>query len=92
MNYNQMVSFWKMQSAPQPSGNIFSHKEIITSSTAIHYIEIVGDTANVLVTRVKDLGNGAENIFYNFIWINKNNKWYLFREFVHQRSMPKFIK
>ncbi|HEY2726979.1 MAG TPA: hypothetical protein VGI61_07385 [Parafilimonas sp.] len=87
MDYNQMIYFWKMQLSKQTS-NSFNHQAIVTQKTTIHYMEILGDTGYVLLTRIKDLGNGPEPIFYNLIWINKNNQWYLLREIVHQRTMP----
>ncbi|MEP6465093.1 MAG: hypothetical protein ABJB05_02255 [Parafilimonas sp.] len=90
MDYAQMVYFWKMQAGKQPMANTFNHKNISTESTTIHYIEILGDTGYVLLTRVKDFGNGPEPVFYSLIWINKNNKWYLLREIVHQRTLPNF--
>lgn len=90
MNYNQMVSFWKMQATRQPTSKVFSHKAIINQSTTIHNIEILGDTAYILLTRVKDLGSSPEPMFYVLIWTFKKGNWYLFREIVHQRTMPKF--
>lgn len=89
MDYRQMVYFWKMQLNKQ-TANSFNLQSIVTKKTTIHYIEVLGDTAYVLLTRIKDLGNGPEPMFYNLIWINKNNKWYLLREIVHQRTMPNF--
>jgi hypothetical protein len=90
MDYTQMVNFWKSLSARQPAANGLNYKAITTQSTTIHYIEVLGDTAYVLLTRVKDLGNGPEPMFYNLVWVSKNNKWYLFREIVHQRTLPNF--
>jgi hypothetical protein len=87
MNYSQMVYFWKMQISKQ-TANSFNHRAIATQKTTILYLEILGDTSCVLLTRIKDLGNGPEPIFYNLTWINKNGKWLLFREIVHQRTLP----
>lgn len=58
MTYSQMISFWKMQATRQPSSTGFNHKAIINQSTNINNIEILGNVAYVLLTRVKDLGNG----------------------------------
>ena len=90
MNYSQMVSFWKMQATRQPSSKSFNHKAIINQSSTVNNIEILGNTAYVLLTRVKDLGSGPEPMFYVLIWTFKKGKWYLFREIVHQRTMPNF--
>jgi ketosteroid isomerase-like protein len=62
---------------------------IPTKSTAIHHVEVVGDTGFILLTRIKDLGNGWEPMFYSLVWKRQGEKWLLLREFVHQRSMPK---
>ncbi len=90
MDYKQMVYFWKMQSDKQAERNTLHRQAIVTQKTTIHYIEILGDTGYVLLTRIKDLGSGFEPMFYNLIWTRKNNKWYLLREIVHQRTMPSF--
>lgn len=90
MDYNQMVSFWKMLAGRQTEANASNRKAIISTSTVIHNLEIIGDTGYVILTRVKDFGNGNEPVFYVLIWVYKNNKWYLLREIVHQRTMPKF--
>ncbi len=90
MDYKQMIAFWNMQLNRQQTANSFNHRDIINGKTTIYYIEISGDTATVILTRIKDLGKGPEPMFYDLTWINKNNKWYLFREIVHQRTMPSF--
>lgn len=89
MDYKQMVYFWNMQIKKQTTKS-FDHHSITTQKTTIHYMEILGDTGYVLLARIKNLGNGLEPMFYTLIWINKNDRWYLFREIVHQRSMPAF--
>lgn len=89
MDYKQMVYFWKMQLNKQ-TDNSFNQRSIVTQKTTIHYLEVLGDKAYVLLTRIKDLGNGPEPMFYNLIWIVKNNRWYLFREIVHQHTIPNF--
>ena len=90
MDYKQMVGFWQTQINNQQAKSSFNHRSITNGQTTIHYMEILGDTAYIILTRIKDLGKGPEPMFYNLIWINKNNKWYLFREIVHQRTMPSF--
>ncbi len=90
MDYNQMVSFWKMITGRQTAANASNRKTISSTSTVIHYMEIIGDTGYVFMTRVKDFGSGPEPVFYNLIWLNKNNKWFLLREIVHQRTAPNF--
>ena len=67
-----------------PSGPHFP-----TKSSNIHHIDVVGDLGFVLLTRIKDLGSGWEPMFYTLIWRRQDEKWLLWREFVHQRSMPK---
>jgi hypothetical protein len=51
---------------------------------------LIGDTGLVLMTRVKDLGNGWEPMFYNLVWKRQNGQWRLLREFVHQKSAPRW--
>jgi hypothetical protein len=46
-------------------------------------------TGFVLLTRIKNIGNGWEPMFYNLVWKKQGSNWRLFREFVHQRSIPK---
>jgi uncharacterized protein DUF4440 len=64
-----------------------------TRETVIHRAEIVGDSGFVLMTRMKDLGNGWEPTFHSLIWglcwNESGGKWLLLREFVHQKSFPK---
>jgi ketosteroid isomerase-like protein len=61
-----------------------------TKDTTIHHVEITDDTGYVLLTRTKDLGNGFEPMFYNLVWKKREGEWRLLREFVHQRTLPKW--
>ncbi len=60
--------------------------------TVVHRAEIAGDSGFVLMTRLKDLGDGWVPVFYNLIWSlvwdQTGGKWQLLREFVHQKSFP----
>jgi hypothetical protein len=63
-----------------------------TCETVIHRAEIVGDSGFVLMTRMKDLGQGWEPTFHSLVWglsSNEGGKWLLLREFVHQKNFPK---
>ncbi|CAN5359174.1 hypothetical protein BH10BAC1_BH10BAC1_13930 [soil metagenome] len=60
-----------------------------TRSTAIQHIEVIGNEGYVLLTRIKDLGNGWEPMFYSLVWKKEDGKWLFLREFVHQKSSPK---
>jgi ketosteroid isomerase-like protein len=58
--------------------------------TVIHLAEIVGHSGYVLMTRIKDLGNGWEPMFHSLVWgLSGHGKWLLLREFVHQKAFPK---
>jgi len=81
---NQMLSF--MRRAISGKANI-GHS-VPTSKTTIHHTEIFGDSAIVLLTRMKDLGNGYEPLFYTLLWQRTNSAWRLQREIVHQKSAP----
>jgi hypothetical protein len=63
-----------------------------TRETVIHSAEIVGDSGFVLMTRMKDLGNGWEPTFHSLVWglcwNEAGGKWLLLREFVHQKNFP----
>lgn len=63
---------------------------IPTRETAIHHAEMIGDTGVVLLTRVKNLGNGWEPLFYTFLWRKQEEHWQLLREYVHQKNIPKW--
>jgi hypothetical protein len=67
-------------------------KAIPTKETTIHHVDVVGDDGFVLLTRVKNLGSGWEPMFYSLVWKKRDGEWRLVREFVHQRTMPKFFK
>jgi len=79
----QMLSFLRRAT----SGKVVDHA-VPTKNSTIHHVEILGDSAIVLITRTKDLGNGWEPIFYTLLWRNENSAWHLQREIVHQKSIP----
>ena len=56
----------------------------------VHHAEDSGDSGYVLMSRLKNLGNGWEPVFYNLIWRKTSEKWLLFREFVWQNAFPAF--
>lgn len=66
------------------------HAAVQARETTIHHAEVIGDTGLILMTRVKDLGSGWEPMFYNLVWKKQDGSWRLLREFVHQRSTPKW--
>ena len=66
------------------------HAAVQTRETTIHHAELVSDIGLVLMTRVKDLGNGWEPMFYNLVWQKQDGHWRLLREFVHQKSTPQW--
>ena len=74
---------------PAQAGSGPGVSSIATKETVIHHAEVVGDMGFVLMTRVKDLGNGWEPMYYSLVWRKRDGKWELMREFVHQRSVPK---
>ena len=83
----QMLAFWKRHAGSQlPAGG----QAVPTHETKIHYAEVVGDTGYVLMTRIKNIGSGWEPMFYNLVWKKQEGEWRLLREFVHQRSVPKW--
>jgi hypothetical protein len=79
LDRNQLLSFMERAAGPH----------FPTRSTTIHHVEVVGDTGFVLLTRIKDLGNGWEPMFYSLVWSRQDGDWRLLREYVHQRSLPK---
>jgi len=81
---NQMLSFMRRAFAGQ--ANV--RHSVPTSKTTIHHIEMFGDSAIVLLTRRKDLGNGFEPLFYTLLWQRTDSAWRLQREIVHQKSAP----
>jgi hypothetical protein len=66
------------------------HAAVKTGETVIHHAEDHGDTAFVLMTRTKDLGNGWEPMFYSLVWKKRSGSWRLLREFVHQKTRPRW--
>ena len=84
----QMLAFWRNATGSLQSGPAGAHS-IPTQKTTIHYAEALGDTGFVLLTRIKNIGNGWEPMFYNLVWKRQGSNWRLLREFVHQKSIPK---
>jgi len=80
----QMLSFLRRVTSGQ---TVVGHA-VPTQSTKIHHAEILGDSAIVLLTRTKDLGNGWEPLFYTLLWKRDSGAWHLQREIVHQKSAP----
>lgn len=81
---DQMLSFMRRTI----SGQTDVKHAVPTQSTKIHHTEILGDSAIVLLTRTKDLGNGWEPLFYTLFWKRHAGSWHLQREIVHQKSAP----
>jgi hypothetical protein len=81
---DQMLSFLRRITSGQ---TVVGHA-VPTQSTKIHHTEILGDSAIVLLTRTKDLGNGWEPLFYTLLWKRDSGVWHLQREIVHQKSAP----
>ena len=79
----QMLSFLKQATSGEAHGHSVPVKDSV-----IHHVEMLGNTALVLITRVKDLGNGWEPLFYSLLWTRQDLTWRLSREFVHQRTVP----
>lgn len=89
LSREQMLAFLEQAvktATARPDGN--DHATVQTRETIIHHAELIDDTGLVLMTRVKDLGNGWEPIFYNLIWKKQDGEWRLLREFVRQKSAP----
>lgn len=86
----QMLGFWKNAIGNAAGGSPVA-LSIPTQKTTIHFAEVVGDTGYVLLTRIKNIGNGWEPMFYNLVWKRQGANWRLLREFVHQKSVPKQI-
>ena len=84
----QMLAFFRNATSSLPAGQPGAHS-IPTQKTTIHYAEALGDTGFVLLTRIKNIGNGWEPMFYNLVWKRQGSDWRLLREFVHQKSIPK---
>jgi Domain of unknown function (DUF4440) len=81
---DQMLSFLRRAKSGQ---TVVGHA-VPTQSTKIYHTEILGDSAIVLLTRTKDLGNGWEPLFYTLLWKCEAGSWHLHREIVHQKSAP----
>ena len=86
LNREQMLAFLgtAVREAIPSSG---SHA-VATRDTTLHHAEIIGDFGFVLLTRVKDLGNGWEPLYYNLVWRKQDGEWRLLRELVHQKTAP----
>ena len=84
----RMLAFFKNALASHPGGQLTT-PAIPTQKTTIHFAEVVGDTGYVLLTRIKNIGNGWEPMFYNLVWKRQGDNWRLLREFVHQKSIPR---
>jgi ketosteroid isomerase-like protein len=85
LSRDQMLAFFKRPAQPGAGGHA-----IPTKDTTVHHVEVIGDTGFVILTRVKDLGNGWEPMFYTLVWKQQGGAWRLLREFVHQKSVPKW--
>ena len=79
----QMLNFLRQATSGAPQGH-----SVPVKSSVVHHAEIFGNTSLVLITRVKDLGNGWEPLFYTLFWTQHDSSWRLSREFVHQRTIP----
>ena len=91
LSREQMLTFLEQavkDAVARPTGS--GHAAVQTRETVIHHAELVGDTGFMLMTRGKDLGNGWEPMFYNLVWKKQNGQWRLLREFVHQKSIPRW--
>ncbi len=91
LSREQMLAFLEQavrDATARPGGT--GHAAVQTRETTIHHAELVGDTGLILMTRVKDLGNGWEPMFYNLLWKKQDGDWRLLREFVHQKSAPQW--
>lgn len=83
----QMLAFWHR--AGGHSGGPGGHS-VPTRETVLHHAEVAGDVGFVLLTRVKDLGSGWEPMAYCLVWKKQGSDWHLLREFVHQRTVPRW--
>src|SRR5262245_13148796 len=48
---------------------------IPTQRTSIQHVEVIGDQGLILLTRIKDLGDGWEPMFYSLVWRREGEKW-----------------
>jgi ketosteroid isomerase-like protein len=86
LSRDQMLAFFKRPASP---GGAAAHT-VPTKETKVHHVEVIGDTGYVLLTRVKDLGSGWEPMHYTLVWKRQGDAWRLLREFVSQKSTPKW--
>jgi len=84
----QMLAFWQ-NAIRNSAGGGAGTPVVSTQKTTIHHVEVLGDTGFVLLTRIKNIGNGWEPMFYNLVWKKQDSEWKLLREFVHQKSVPR---
>jgi|KBSSwiStaDraftv2_1062776.scaffolds.fasta_scaffold571194_1 hypothetical protein len=78
-----------LRQAVAKASKLGGHAAVQTRETIIHHADNYGETASVLMTRVKDLGNGWEPLFYCLLWKKRGQEWRLAREFVHQKTTPR---
>ena len=90
MNREQMVAFWAKYVPGVSLPNMTNAETVPMKHTVIHHTEIIGGLGIVLLTRIKNIGNGWEPMFYNLIWKKINDEWKLLREFVHQKTVPRW--
>jgi len=91
LNREQMLSFLDQAIKTASSQSTKTgHASVQTRETKIHHSELTGETAFILMTRVKDLGSGWEPMFYNLVWKKRDGNWRLLREFVHQKVAPQW--
>ena len=94
MSREDMVRFWERLDSRRiwpASADGGATTTIQTRETVIHSAEVMGDMGYVLMTRMKNLGNGWEPMFYCLVWQRRySGQWFLLREFVHQRTVPRW--
>lgn len=72
------------------TGNTAGPASVPTKDTVIYHAEAIGDMGFVLMIRMKNLGSGWEPMYYSLVWQRQGQQWLLLREFVHQRTVPKW--
>ena len=75
--------------SPKQGGTGPAFHPVPVKETVIHYANIAGNIGFVMMTRVKDMGNGWEPMVYTLVWQKQEGQWKLQREFVHQKTLPK---
>jgi hypothetical protein len=90
LSREQMLAFMEQAVRDATTRGTTGHAGVQTGETTIHHAELAGDNGFVVMTRVKDLGNGWEPMFYNLVWKKQDGHWRLSREFVHQKSAPQW--